>query len=65
MEDVICHACYVFLQNADVNTPRILGHTNICAGCGCSLNEARLHSLEENGPLYDFFPWIRSVQVFI
>ncbi|CAG4978514.1 unnamed protein product [Parnassius apollo] len=62
MEDVLCHACYVLIQNADVNTPRTLGHTNVCAGCGCSLNEARLHFLEENGPLYEYFSWIRSIQ---
>ncbi|XP_022825375.1 uncharacterized protein LOC111355607 isoform X1 [Spodoptera litura] len=63
MQDVLCHACYVLIQNADVNTPRTLSHTNVCAGCGCSLNEARLHFLEENKPLYEYFLWIRSIQV--
>ncbi|CAG5017890.1 unnamed protein product [Parnassius apollo] len=62
MEDLLCHGCYVLIQNADVNTPRTLGHTNVCAGCGCSLKETRLHFLEENGPLYEYFPWIRSIQ---
>ncbi|KAL4720713.1 hypothetical protein ACJJTC_009261 [Scirpophaga incertulas] len=63
MEDaVICHACYTLLQNAEVITPRLLGHSHVCAGCGCSLTGIRLHRLEANSPLVEYYPWIRSIQ---
>lgn len=67
IDAVICHACYVIVNESvnDIDPRRRFGHTNVCIGCGCSVSNRRNHKLEENSHLLNVFEWNINLPVSI